>query len=327
MLNNINNQIAFNGRFVFHGNKPETADFVRFIKCETAKCSQPDAQISAHELNKSTIVLTGEDCLMAKLASNLKHFVQNNSFLNGEIFYNKLSKKLQPDIIHFDPINATFEKIEAIAENSYTRYNRNLCDYNGVAKYKESNKITFAKRLAIPEVYNFLRGLNEKFLKTTKFHHHTKGYVTDKVFEASSESKLGNILVKEISDAGKHSLTLNIDDKHVIKLSAHPSYPEKFETFDLPKIECNYVSTSNGALYYSVLPKADNWLETRIRRAHITHIMSDIQEKGYKIHDLDYKSPFQVVLHEGKPYLCDYDCAEHIDGSSRLFIAPQKGNK
>jgi len=328
MINNTPNNLSFSGRFIFKGNKQETSDFVKFIKNEISMTDEPKALINSINHNGDTFILTSTDCLLEKLAPNIDHFVKNNHFLYADKFYSKNKKNLLSSILDFDPICGEYQKRTYENDKGMKTYSCKHFYNDGEINKSYSERVDFNKKINISEAFALLESLKPKRLLEICTQIHINSHF-QKYKKAVKNEKLKDIAVTGLAGAGGDSLVFIIDNNKALKLSHKPCYPKIAEPFDTPINDSGFIKTDEGIVYFCTTPKGQNSEEIRISAEHVNEVIDKIEKYNYKSSDdIDYiGGTHQIVLLEGKPYLCDYDCATNKDGTSRLFLAPEAGEK
>jgi len=318
MINNTPNNLSFSGRFIFKGNKQETAGFINFLRQEISISDKPNSLINTVNHNGDKIVLTGKDCKLSNDSTLLGIFPQ----ITANKFYDPANESLFPSIIRFDPIDGLFEKIKKVLYKGIGRYHREVHKNNGELDKFPVARTDFNKKIGICEAFDFFKTINRNLGYETLLSERNTHLIRKSIQQAVVSNKtLENLKVQGIEGVGRDCFVLKTDDSQVVKLSLSPCFPEKFESFDLPAIEKGHVNTDAGTVYFCITPKAKNSDETRINAEHIKYVINDIKENGFLTNDIYNDSSAQVVLYENKPYLCDYDCAQHNNGISRLFVS------
>ena len=324
MLHPVKNSLSFKAIYQLKGTKEEQKNFGNFIKKEVAKTHMPDAPVKIYSHKDSIIVLTSGDTVLVKNSPKLSDYLKETKWriFNADNFYDKNKKELMPQVIDFLPLSqGDYKEIIPRTDGEITGYylkfyigNRGQIGNNG--------KVI---RLDFNTPVNLLKACDvagEKLRKASyDFEVFKKAIKKDK--------KLRDLKVKGIAGAGFSSVVFNIDDKKVLKLSCSPCYPKKMEPFDLPIYDKGYIPSDRGFVYYCIQPKAQNSSETNITPKQVDQVISQIEKSGYKpdTDDLNSLMTRQIVIFEGKPYLCDYDCARYSDGENRLFRAKRSIGK
>jgi len=326
MINNTPNNLSFSGRFIFKGNKQETAGFVRFIKRElNTNENLYKEPLDIYEFQGSTTVLTHLDALQAREQNNFAEFIKINPALNSEHFYDKQKRKLFPDIIDFSPAFGTFSKIHPEIRKLTTVF-KNICSSNnGKTNSYLCSKIDFNKKLNLVNAFDVIATECDDLMQDPIISNHNFEHYKEII---KNDDKFKNIKLQGLSGYGAYSLVFNIDNKEALKLSKFPLYPKEFEPFDLPVTNKGYIKNKSGLLYYCFLPKSKNLEEVRITKKHSRRVIDEILKHNYILaKDMDESTVRQIVIYKSKPYLCDYGCAINKDGTSRLFLAPESGEK
>lgn len=299
-----NNNVSFQGAFLFNGTKRETKAFVQFIKKEIIDSDCPGSPISLSKQALHDIVLTGADC------DYLQNKRQVLDLINADEFYDKAKKSFLSNIIDFDPVFGMYEKIHSEIKHGIKTYfsTTHYRTTNEAVKKTKMPKLDFNKDVNLLEALNMAQDI-------AKLGGHDLNQFRNIVgqYEAFKALKVNGLV-----GLGEDSVVFNMGNDRVLKLSQRPCYPEKIEKFDLPIIDQGYLENKNTIIYYCISPKGDNFLDGKMKRHDVIKIMSLIEKSGYKIKDILPSHYKQIVMYKGKPYLCDYDCATLLSGKSRL---------
>lgn len=302
MIEKINNNISFKARFRFNGTKSETSSFVKFIEREIADTYSKDAPVSVIEQDNFTMIFTGFDA---------KHPNNDSDFINANDFYDKEKDGFLPEIIDFDPIFGFYEKIHSKVKKGITSFFQTSHGSSGEME---------ADRKIVPKLdFNRNTGLDEALDLASEIAK-LGGHDLAKYKEVIQQSdRFKDLKVNGVAGIGQESIIFDIDNNSALKLSMWPCYPQKPEEFDLPIIEKGCIQSRAKRLYYCITPKAKNNFDGKIKREDVVKIMNMIEGGGYKTNDICPEHYKQIVIYQGKPYLCDYDCARLPSGESRLY--------
>lgn len=287
MLNTSNNNTSFKASFLFNGNKREAKNFVKFITNEVKDSLECNSDILAINKKDHSFVLTGWGCKKPDEISDI---------INSDEFYNKEKKSFLSGIIDFDPVFGRYEKVHSRKNKGMTEYYKTI--HYGRESKPEKNiipKLDFNERIPLRESF-------DKIEKIAKLGNHNLN-----VFKETFKENYGlsDLRVKGVCGVGEESIIFNIDDEKVIKLSLFPCYPIKSEEFDLPIIHSGCIPLRRHDIYYSISPKGQNCYEEKIKRHDVIKVIEMIQNSGYQVNDLLPSHYKQIVIYQGKPYLCD----------------------
>ncbi|HBG48844.1 MAG TPA: hypothetical protein DDW90_04960 [Cyanobacteria bacterium UBA9971] len=328
MLNGIKNNIFFQAGYIINGTKEEKDGFVHFMQDEIAGSYYPDTPLDTYEFNGSTVVLTGNDSENVKTSSQLPDYMNKNKLFDADNFYDKKNKSLLKGIVEFDPIFETYDKIISGIKKGLTTYFKRTYFDSVSTEDNYLPRLDFNRQVNILEALDIVDKLNGKAKSNSALSFHDEKAIGLYKQAIKNDEKLKELKVTGVAGAGMYSIVFNIDNDKVLKLSENPCYPKKFESFDLPAINKGYVTfqksnISKDVVYYCILPKGKNSNEYRITTNEVCQVRDEIEKNGYETTGDILPSAFKQIVKLGdKPYLCDYDCAIHKSGESRLFKAP-----
>lgn len=147
-------------------------------------------------------------------------------------------------------------------------------------------------------VYDILSALKKN--KSTHFGIESR---LEQAFKMADNPKFAKMKLNGVVGFGDNSVALSVDKGQVLSISRqNPFYGRFAEDFDLPVIDQGY----SGSFYYNLRPEIDN---DKTTFADVQNVMKQIEQKRYKIRDLNSNGLHQVCNYKGQSYLLDAECA------------------